>query len=194
MEEKLATWVYQTTVKSQHHSQYDKAKIIYGWTVMFYNLFKIVLILLFSLLLYSLEETLACYIPFCLVRITGFGYHAKNNLICNLSGVFLFSIIPFVIGTFIDTRPTRDFNIFLIPFFLISLFLIYKFAPSYTSNSYTSEQKKTKKLRNWCIAIFILLAATSLILSTKTGILMNYGTGIAVLFLLPNYFKGEKYE
>ena len=44
VEEKLAVWVYEQRLAKQNYSDYEKARIIYGWTVLFYNLLKVTII------------------------------------------------------------------------------------------------------------------------------------------------------
>ncbi len=44
VEEKLAVWVYEQSLAKQNYSDYEKARIIYGWTVLFYNLLKVTII------------------------------------------------------------------------------------------------------------------------------------------------------
>lgn len=191
MEERLAVWLYEQSLAKQEHSDYEKARIVYGWTVLFYNLFKVLLILLVSALLYSLKETLICYIPFCLLRVSGFGYHAKSNIICNLSSVFLFSVLPFVLDNVIGRIQQGSTLLFFVVFGAFGSIAICLFAPSFTENSYTDNQKKVKFLKCICLITFLILLCVSHLLPIKLGLLMAYGMGIAIIFLIPNnIFQG----
>ncbi|MFC0362813.1 accessory gene regulator B family protein [Enterococcus canintestini] len=186
VEERLALWVYEQSLAKQERSDYEKARIVYGWTVLFYNLFKVLLILLVSVLLYSLKETLICYVPFCLLRVSGFGYHAKSNTICNLSSVFLFSVLPFVLDNVIGQIQQGSTLFFFVVFGTFGSIAICLFAPSFTENSYTNNQKKVKFLKYICLITFLILLCVSYSLPIKFGLLMAYGMGIAIIFLIPN--------
>lgn len=185
MEEWLANLVYNKYLIQVHYSEYERAKIIYGWTVLFYNLFKVLLVLMTSLFLYSLEETLISYVPFCLLRVSGFGYHAKNNFICNLSSVLLFSIVPSILSKIIQHVDIYQSTFLL--FGAIGVVLILLFAPSFTENSYTENADRVHFLKFSCLLIFLGLFGISWVLPARMGLLMIYGMGIALLFLLPNY-------
>ncbi|MDT2835595.1 accessory gene regulator B family protein [Enterococcus durans] len=191
MEEKLAVWVYKKSLAKQEHSDYEKARIIYGWTILFYNLSKIFLILLVSVLLYSLKETLVCYIPFCLLRISGFGYHAKSSIICNLSSVFLFSVLPFILDNVIGQNQWGGKLLFSLILGGFGSIAIYFFAPSFTENSYTDNQEKVRFLKYTCLITFLILLCISYLLPIKFGSLMAYAMGMAIIFLIPNnIFRG----
>ena len=187
VEEWLANLVCKKYVAQANYSEYERTEIIYGWTVLFYNLFKVLLVLITSLFLYSLEETLISYISFCLLRISGFGYHAKNNFICNLSSILLFSIAPSILSKIIQ-RTDIHLNIFCFLLFgILCVILILLFAPSFTENSYTKDTDRIYFLKFSCLITFMGLLGISLILPAQIGLLMMYGMGTALLFLLPNY-------
>lgn len=193
VEERLALWIYEQSLAKQEHSDYEKTRIVYGWTVLFYNLFKILLILLVSALLYSLKETLICYIPFCLLRVSGFGYHAKSNIICNLSGVLLFTVVPCIVSKISQLEVMFKSGFSFLFFGVSGVIIILIFAPSFTENSFTEDIARVHLLKFICLVTFIGLFVISRVSSAQIGFLMSYGMGIALLFLLPNYtIKGER--
>ena len=101
-------------------------KIQYGLESIYLSITKLIVILLMSVLLKSLKETIIVLLLFNLLRTTGFGIHASKSWMCWISSVPTFIGVP-LLCKYINI-PTY----ILICIASISLLIFILFAPADT--------------------------------------------------------------
>lgn len=191
IEEYLSSWLYSKIVDKYSHDSYTKTKIQYGLLVFFHNISKIFWIVTFSIIFSSFKEMMSCYVPFCLLRLSGFGYHARKSIICNLAGIFLFTLAPILFLPFLENTII---NLeYLFPMVgILGLLIIYLFAPSFTEISRITDKKKIQLLKMINLSTYFVLMSTAYFMSSTVSYLMMYGMSVATLLLIPNNEQEER--
>ncbi len=98
MEEWVARRIADRIYEEQEYDPYQKAKIEYGLAILLVNLSKASSILLTSIIFFSLKDTLFVCIPYCVLRSSCLGYHAKKSWVCTVQSVLIFAVVPCFIG------------------------------------------------------------------------------------------------
>ena len=111
-------------------------KIQYGLESIYLSITKLIVILLMSVLLKSLKETIIVLLLFNLLRTTGFGIHASKSWMCWISSVPTFIGVP-LLCKYINI-PTY----ILICIASISLLIFILFAPADTKKRPLIRKKK----------------------------------------------------
>ena len=113
----------------QKYYNYDEKKIKeirYGLESIYLSLFKLIIVLIISIIIHTLKELCIFILLYGVLRLTAFGLHTKNSIQCWILSIITFTLIPYLIKT-----TTIDKNVMLISCLLL-LILIIVFAPADT--------------------------------------------------------------
>lgn len=162
----------------------NKIKMQYGVEILLLNISKLFIILLISLILGLLLETLIVIISFNLARLKAFGVHANNSLNC-----FLVSILLFIPGVyFINTIKVN--NIMIAILFMVLIIIITLYAPADTKKRPIIGKNKRYKLKMQALAIMIILMIVTLSIPYKNiKILIAFGAFIEAATVLPITYR-----
>lgn len=123
----------------QKYYNYDDTKIKeirYGLESIYLTIIKLLVIIILSIFIHVFKELCLLFIGYGLLRLTGFGLHAKKSWECWIFSICLFSIIPYLIKNLLINN-----NILLITSILL-LPLIILYAPSDTEKRPLINKKK----------------------------------------------------
>ena len=84
----------------EKYYSYDEIKlkeIRYGLESLYVSITKIIVIFIISYFINTVKELLLLFLFFGLLRITGFGVHAKKSIHCWFTSIPLFVIVPYII-------------------------------------------------------------------------------------------------
>ena len=93
--------LYKTISNIKKYNNYSDTKlkeIKYGLETIYLTFFKIVTIIIINLLLGSLKELLLIFLFYGLLRLTGFGLHAKKSSHCWVASLLMFVILPNIVS------------------------------------------------------------------------------------------------
>ena len=113
-------------------------KIKYGIEGTYLGITKIVIIILISILLNLFKETILFFIIFNILRVPGFGLHAKKSIWCWIASIISFIGIPIICKTCIFN------NLFYIIVPIICIFCFFLYAPADTEKRPLINKKKRK--------------------------------------------------
>lgn len=112
--------------KYNNYSDTKLKEIKYGLETIYLTIFKITVITIINLILGSLKELLLIFLFYGLLRLTGFGLHAKKSSHCWIASLSIFVILPNIIK--LVTLP----KILQISLSTIGLLLLAIYAPADT--------------------------------------------------------------
>lgn len=84
--------------KYNNYSDIKLKEIKYGLETIYLTIFKITVIIIINSLLSSLKELLLIFLFYGLLRLTGFGLHAKKSIHCWIASLLIFVILPNIIN------------------------------------------------------------------------------------------------
>lgn len=84
--------------KYNNYSDTKLKEIKYGLETIYLTIFKITVIIIINILLSSLKELLLIFLFYGLLRLTGFGLHAKKSLHCWIASLLMFVILPNIVS------------------------------------------------------------------------------------------------
>lgn len=170
----------------------DDLEIIkYGFQLFYMTIYKFVIIILLSIYLNTLTETLTMFFMFGIARTFASGAHAKNWLTCTLLSVFTFVIIPIIIKNMTILLPVY------ISLLFISLLFFLLYAPADTKFRPITNIKKRKTLKFLSIStLFIYLILFILIKDIYLKKLLVFSIFTAALMTTPVVYKllGNSYS
>ena len=136
--------------KYNNYSDKRIKEIRYGLETIYLTIFKITVIVILNILLNSLKELLLIFLFYGLLRLTGFGLHAKKSSHCWVASLLIFVICPNIVSSIIILK------IIQIPLSLIGLLLLSIYAPSDTKKRPIISRKKRSVYKLLTIFITIL--------------------------------------
>lgn len=159
-------------------------KIQYGLESIYLSITKLIVILLMSVLLKSLKETIIVLLLFNLLRTTGFGIHASKSWMCWISSVPTFIGVP-LLCKYINI-PTY----ILICIASISLLIFILFAPADTKKRPLIRKKKRVIYKVLTIIIgFIYLMLIIFIDNTFLKNALSFSMLIEAILICPLTYK-----
>lgn len=141
--------------------KYDKIQleeIKYGIEALYIAISKVVFILLMSLILGILKETILLLLLFNILRITAFGLHASKSIYCWISSSIAFIGIPFICKNITFSNITY----IILPIICLLCFILY--APADTVKRPLINQKKRKIYKFFSITLCIIYLIMIIIL------------------------------
>lgn len=173
---------------------YDNKKILelkYGIEVIYLSITKIISIILISYILNINKELMLFLLFYGILRIIGFGAHAKSTLQCWILSIITFTFIPILIK-YINI-PKFILILLSIPLLII----IYKYAPADTEKRIL-KNKNTKTLLKY-IELFITICyifTISFFANNYYSNILFYSILTESILILPITYKilGVKYN
>ena len=133
--------LYKTISNIKKYNNYSDTKlkeIKYGLETIYLTFFKIVTIIIINLLLGSLKELLLIFLFYGLLRLTGFGLHAKKSSHCWVASLLMFVILTNIVSLIYIPK------ILQITLSSIGLILLFIYAPADTKKRpIINETKRT---------------------------------------------------
>lgn len=165
-------------------SKKDIDKMRYGLEGLYLNVTKIIFILIVSLMLNILKETIMLLLIFNVIRFTAFGVHAKRSIDCLISSTFFFIGFPLICIHVVIS------DIIKILIFIPILLLIIKYAPADTVKRPLRNKKKRNIYKILSVIISIIYITLSILIKDNT--LSNcflFALVIQVIVILPITYK-----
>ena len=173
---------------------YDEIKIKeirYGLESLYVSITKIIVIFIISYFINTVSDLLLLFLTFGILRITGFGVHAKKSIHCWFTSIPLFEIVPYIIKNIY----INDCLITLLS--IISILLLAIYAPADTEKRPLINSKKRIVYKVLTIIISIIYYII-IIHSQKNYInkLLFFSILIESILVLPITYKllGVKYK
>lgn len=173
---------------------YDEIKIKeirYGLESLYVSITKIIVIFIISYFINTVSDLLLLFLTFGILRITGFGVHAKKSIHCWFTSIPLFVIVPYIIKNIY----INDYLITLLS--IISILLLAIYAPADTEKRPLINSKKRIVYKVLTIIISIIYYII-IIHSQKNYInkLLFFSILIESILVLPITYKllGVKYK
>ena len=173
---------------------YDEIKIKeirYGLESLYVSITKIIVIFIISYFINTVSDLLLLFLTFGILRITGFGVHAKKSIHCWFTSIPLFVIVPYIIKNIY----INDCLIIILS--VISIILLAIYAPADTEKRPLINSKKRIVYKVLTIIISIIYYII-IIYSQKNYInkLLFFSILIESILVLPITYKllGVKYK
>ena len=173
---------------------YDEVKlkeIRYGLESLYLSLTKIIVVIILSIIFKTTKELLLLFLFYGLLRLAGFGVHAKKTIHCWFTSIPLFVIVPYLIKTITIN------NHILMSISLLSTILLIIYAPADTEKRPLINKKK--RLIYKILTSIISVIYFIIIIHSKNNYISNllfFSILIETLFVLPITYKilGVKYD
>ena len=173
---------------------YDEIKIKeirYGLESLYVSITKIIVIFIISYFINTVSDLLLLFLTFGILRITGFGVHAKKSIHCWLTSIPLFVIVPYIIKNIY----INDCLITLLS--VISIILLAIYAPADTEKRPLINSKK--RIVYKVLTIIISIIYYIIISYSKNNYinkLLFFSILIESILVLPITYKllGVKYK
>ncbi len=174
---------------------YDNTKINeikYGIESLYLTISKTIIIFIISILLNMTKELILLFTFYSLIRLTGFGVHAKKSWHCWVTSITMFILIPLLIK-----YVTLNQELIIISYIVFTLLLI-KYAPADTEKRPLINKKKRIIYKVLTITLAITYLIYSLIYKDNTIIIntLYFSVLLEVILILPCTYKlfGVKYN
>ena len=141
------------------------AEIKYGLSTLYINITKTIVIITLSIILNLIKELLLILLFYGLLRLFGFGLHAKKTWQCWIGSLLTFLLLPYLVKLLII-----NFYVRLI-ISILSIFLIIIYAPADTEKRPLIRKKRRILYKILCTLIAIGLTIYSLL--TKNVLIQN---------------------
>lgn len=167
--------------------QYDKIqleKIKYGIEGLYIAISKVVFILLISLILGILKETILLLLLFNVLRVTAFGLHASKSIYCWISSSISFIGIPFICKTITFSNLTY----IILPVICLLCFILYAPADTIKRPLINSHKRKIYKLLS-IISCIIYLTMIIILKNILFKNLLMFSLILESILILPITYK-----
>lgn len=178
MEHKLAVLLSKQLNKVYQRSELEQAKLQYGLEVFLDNAFKVIVIVILSILLGMLKETILVFVGFGFLRISAGGFHFDKNYMC-----WLFTLMIMLGGGYLGKLGVINWWI-AVMMLLVSLFLVVAYAPSRSALPIEPEIARGRKA--WSIVkVMIYLGIAICFRKNSWGTSIAIGTLCEAISILP---------
>lgn len=182
---KILTY-FEKSIKKQY-SSYSKEQIeiiMYGIEGLYITITKCIIIFSIAAILGLFKELIILLVFFNIIRITAFGMHAPNGLIC-----LIISSLIFILGSYLTKVLIIDKTWFCI-IYPIYLLLIAVFAPADTKKRPLINKKKRKIYKILSCLIVITFFAISIIINNNIIVnAMAIALLIEIMLIIPTTYK-----
>ena len=173
---------------------YDDKKLLeirYGLESLLLSLFKIIVIVAISFIFKTTKELLLFLLTYGLLRLTGFGVHAKKSSQCWYTSIPIFTLIPYLIDRVIIHKHLLTSILF------ISLVVLAIYAPADTEKRPLINKKKRKIYK--VITIIISIIYMVVIVAIKNNYIVNllfFSIILETILVIPITYRilGVKYD
>ena len=157
--------------KKGNYSEEKLAEIKYGLSTLYINITKTIVIFTLDYFLEIIKELLLILLFYGLLRLTGFGLHAKKSWQCWIGSLFTFLLLPFLV-------KALTINIYIrIIISILSIIFIAIYAPADT-------EKRPLIRKNRRILYKIICTITAIILTIYSFYIKNTLIQNSILFSL----------
>lgn len=150
------------------YNNFDDIKlqeIKYGLETIYLTIIKTIVFIIISIILSTLKELLLFMLFYGILRLTGFGVHAKKSIHCWISSFITFILIPILI------KYLQLNNIIISILLFISILLLIIYAPADTPKRPLINKKK--RIIYKVLTIFVAVTYTILIIIKPTNLITN---------------------
>lgn len=165
MKDFIITKVMNSIKKKNKYDDIKLAEIKYGLSTLYINITKTIVIITLAILLNIIKELLLILLFYGILRLFGFGLHAKKTWQCWLGSLFTFLLLPYLVKLLII-----NFYVRLI-ISILSIVLIIIYAPADTEKRPLIRKKRRILYKILCTLIAIGLTIYSLL--TKNVLIQN---------------------
>lgn len=157
--------------KKGNYSEEKLAEIKYGLSTLYINITKTIVIFTLDYFLGIIKELLLILLFYGLLRLTGFGLHAKKSWQCWIGSLFTFLLLPFLV-------KVLSINIYVrIIISILSIIFIAIYAPADT-------EKRPLIRKNRRILYKIICTITAIVLTIYSFYIKNTLIQNSILFSL----------
>lgn len=192
MKDLVVTGIMNNITKYYNYDNTKLSEIKYGIESLYLTITKTIIIFIISFLLNITKELMLLFVFYSLIRLTGFGVHAKKSWHCWATSLIIFVVTPLLIKNI-----SINENILIINYVLFTLLLL-RFAPADTEKRPLINKKKriTYKILTVLITITYLLISLKLKYNTTIINTLYFSTLLETIFILPCTYKlfGVKYN
>ena len=174
---------------------YDNTKISeikYGIESLYLTITKTIIIFIISFILNITKELMLLFVFYSLIRLTGFGVHAKKSWHCWITSLITFVLIPLLIKYVVINE-----QVIIISYTIFTLLLL-EYAPADTEKRPLINKKKRIIYKVLTILLVISYFIYSLIQKDNITIIntLYFSTLLETLLVLPYTYKlfGVKYN
>lgn len=161
MKNKILDFLIENIKKNYNYNETKLKEIRYGLESLYLSIFKFIIIIILSIFIHTLKEVCLLFVFYSILRLTGFGLHAKKSWQCWITTLPVFVIIPYLIKTI----TINKYCILLICLFSLIIYIIY--APADTEKRPITNIKKRKIYKLLTITICITYTIVILIVNNK---------------------------
>lgn len=136
MRSKIINSIMDQIKKYNNYDDIKLQEIKYGLETVYLTIVKTIIFILLAILLKTIKELLLFMLFYGIIRLTGFGVHAKKSLHCWISSILIFVIIPILI----KYVTLNNYVIYLIS--IISIIILVIYAPADTPKRPLINKKK----------------------------------------------------
>ena len=136
MRSKIINSIMEQIKKYNNFDDIKLQEIKYGLETVYLTIVKTIIFIILAILLKTIKELLLFMLFYGIIRLTGFGVHAKKSLHCWISSILIFVIIPILI----KYVTLNNYVIYLIS--IISIIILAIYAPADTPKSPLINKKK----------------------------------------------------
>ncbi len=159
-------------------------KLKYGLEGIYSLVIKATIILIIALLTKTIKETALLILFYAGIRTFSYGMHAKNNLICWITSILLYNVLPILTA---NMQLPEMINYIILGIALISMIL---WAPADTSKKPLIRKKQRQKCK--ILSIVVVLIYIFIFIFSNNTIIKNsiiYALLIQIIFINPLTYK-----
>lgn len=165
MRSKIINSIMEQIKKYNNYDDIKLQEIKYGLETVYLTIVKTIIFILLAILLKTIKELLLFMLFYGIIRLTGFGVHAKKSLHCWISSILIFVIIPILI----KYVTLNNYVIYIIA--IISIIILTIYAPADTPKRPLINKKK--RIIYKVLTILISLGYLITIVLIKNKIIIN---------------------
>lgn len=166
-----------------NYSDTQLAEIRYGLEGIYLSITKLIVISILSIILNLFNEMIVMLITFNLLRMTGFGIHAKKSIDCWISSTIIFIVFPYISKLLIIPLPIH------IIVSIVLLILIILYAPADTYKRPLIKKKKRIFYKIVTSINTLILITTSFFTNNTITNLILFGILTEVILINPLTYK-----
>ena len=165
MKKKIINNLIELIKKYNNFDEIKLQEIKYGLETIYLTIIKTIVFIIISIFLSTLKELLLFMLFYGILRLTGFGIHAKKSIHCWISSFVTFILIPILIK-YVQLNTNVIYTLLLISVLLLTIY-----APADTPKRPLINKKKRTIYK--IITIIISIIYSTLIITKTTNIIIN---------------------
>lgn len=161
MKKYILNYIIENISKYQEYSDVELKRIRYGLETVYLTIFKTVLFIVLSIIFGYFHELIMYMIFYGILRLFGFGAHAKESIHCWIGSTFFFITFP-LISKYLIINKIVNILISLIAFIILCIY-----APSDTEKRPLINKNKRKRYKILTIVVSLIYLFLIYKLETK---------------------------